>query len=82
MITYMDLLRNAMDNNDLTPLTKEHKGMTLAVSPHVGWFADMVTLEGAPTALEREEWVAVEESVAFYAAWLDANVLRITKVHA
>ncbi len=73
---YMDLLRAAMTKNDLHTLVQEHKRMTLAVSPHVGWFADMVTHEGAPTGLDRDEWIAVEENVAFYAAWLDANMLR------
>lgn len=75
---YITGLRDAMKRNDLHAFVRDNSSMTLSTSPHVGWFADMVTHEGAQTGLDRDEWIAVEENVAFYAAWLDANMLRVT----
>jgi hypothetical protein len=75
---YINGLRAAMKSNDLHAFVRDNSGITLRSSPHVGWFADMVTHEGEQTGLDREEWLAAEENVAFYAAWLDANMLRVT----
>lgn len=77
-LDYVNGLRDAMKRNDLSTFVRDNSRVTLATSPHVGWFADMVTDEGSQTGLDRDEWLAVEENVAFYAAWLDANMLRTT----
>ena len=77
--TYHDLLVAAAREGDLTPLTTTHLRMTLAVSPHAGWFMDTLIFEQDNDGYRREDWEAVQSNIAYLAAWMDAFVLGRAK---
>lgn len=76
--TYRAAVRAAHDENMLDELVEKHTAVILKHSPHVGWWLDQLVCEdGGPPEMDLEAWVAAEPVIAFYAAWLDSNVLNL-----
>ena len=58
---------------------REHDDVVFALSPNIGAFADFMVNEDESPAFDRETWVALAASIAWYAAYMDVIVNRRRK---